>query len=188
MRLEGFPRLPRLKVLLLNNNRIAKIARNLEGRCLCVCRQAGQGNESVCVSAASLFSHTNATGRPPLQRYMSTAASEHSSCVPSWCRLASTHAAAIAAAAACRAAAIQNLETLVLTNNKIADVKVSAAAAVAAAVNAAAVWGLLSSTGPTLKCTQQLHRLHHPLHCAPCLVSAYSTPHTPRPCDFATSL
>lgn len=31
VRLEGFPRLPRLKVLLLNNNRIAKIARNLEG-------------------------------------------------------------------------------------------------------------------------------------------------------------
>lgn len=30
VRLEGFPRLPRLKVLLLNNNRIAKIARNLE--------------------------------------------------------------------------------------------------------------------------------------------------------------
>lgn len=50
VRLEGFPRLPRLTVLLLNNNRIAKIARNLE-------------------------------------------------------------------------AAIQNLETLVLTNNKIADVK-----------------------------------------------------------------
>jgi U2 small nuclear ribonucleoprotein A' len=32
VRLEGFPRLPRLKVLLLNNNRIAKIARSLEGR------------------------------------------------------------------------------------------------------------------------------------------------------------
>jgi hypothetical protein len=31
VRLEGFPRLPRLKFLLLNNNRIAKIARNLEG-------------------------------------------------------------------------------------------------------------------------------------------------------------
>jgi hypothetical protein len=31
VRLEGFPRLPRLKVLRLNNNRIAKIARNLEG-------------------------------------------------------------------------------------------------------------------------------------------------------------
>jgi len=32
VRLEGFPRLPRLKVLLLHNNRIAKIARNLEGK------------------------------------------------------------------------------------------------------------------------------------------------------------
>jgi hypothetical protein len=31
VRLEGFPRLPRLKVLLLNNNRIAKIGRSLEG-------------------------------------------------------------------------------------------------------------------------------------------------------------
>jgi hypothetical protein len=31
VRLEGFPRLPRLKMLLLSNNRIAKIARNLEG-------------------------------------------------------------------------------------------------------------------------------------------------------------
>jgi Leucine-rich repeat (LRR) protein len=30
VRLEGFPRLPRLKMLLLSNNRIAKIARNLE--------------------------------------------------------------------------------------------------------------------------------------------------------------
>jgi hypothetical protein len=30
VRLEGFPRLPRLKVLLLNNNRIAKIGRHLE--------------------------------------------------------------------------------------------------------------------------------------------------------------
>lgn len=31
VRLEGFPRLPRLKMLLLNNNRIAKVARDLEG-------------------------------------------------------------------------------------------------------------------------------------------------------------
>eukprot|EP00882_Tetradesmus_deserticola_P029890 GHRQ01033520.1.p2 GENE.GHRQ01033520.1~~GHRQ01033520.1.p2 ORF type:complete len:121 (+),score=35.53 GHRQ01033520.1:467-829(+) len=30
VRLEGFPRLPRLRMLLLSNNRIAKIARNLE--------------------------------------------------------------------------------------------------------------------------------------------------------------
>jgi hypothetical protein len=29
--LEGFPKLPRLKVLLLNNNRIARIGRHLEG-------------------------------------------------------------------------------------------------------------------------------------------------------------
>lgn len=36
-----------------------------------------------------------------------------------------------------------------LTNNKIADVRVSAAAAAVAA----AVWGLLPSTGPTRKCT-----------------------------------
>lgn len=31
VRLEGFPRLPRLKVLYLNNNRVAKVARNLHG-------------------------------------------------------------------------------------------------------------------------------------------------------------
>jgi Leucine-rich repeat (LRR) protein len=31
VRLEGFSRLPRLKVLYLNNNRVAKIARNLQG-------------------------------------------------------------------------------------------------------------------------------------------------------------
>jgi Leucine-rich repeat (LRR) protein len=30
-KLEGFPKLPRLKVLLLSNNRISKIARQLEG-------------------------------------------------------------------------------------------------------------------------------------------------------------
>eukprot|EP00879_Flechtneria_rotunda_P022090 GHRR01023308.1.p1 GENE.GHRR01023308.1~~GHRR01023308.1.p1 ORF type:complete len:121 (+),score=13.30 GHRR01023308.1:175-537(+) len=30
VRLDGFPRLPRLKMLLLSSNRIAKIARNLE--------------------------------------------------------------------------------------------------------------------------------------------------------------
>ena len=29
--LEGFPKLPRLKVLLLNNNRITRIGRHLEG-------------------------------------------------------------------------------------------------------------------------------------------------------------
>jgi hypothetical protein len=31
VRLEGFPRLPRLRVLYLCNNRVAKIARNLQG-------------------------------------------------------------------------------------------------------------------------------------------------------------
>eukprot|EP00775_Hariotina_reticulata_P003482 gene3482-3752_t len=31
VRLEGFPKLPRLKMLLLNNNRIVKISRGLEG-------------------------------------------------------------------------------------------------------------------------------------------------------------
>ena len=31
VRLEGFPKLPRLKVLHLNNNRINRIARHLEG-------------------------------------------------------------------------------------------------------------------------------------------------------------
>jgi hypothetical protein len=31
VRLEGFPRLPRLKVLYLNNNRVSKVARNLQG-------------------------------------------------------------------------------------------------------------------------------------------------------------
>jgi hypothetical protein len=31
VRLEGFPRLPRLKALYLNNNRVAKVARNLQG-------------------------------------------------------------------------------------------------------------------------------------------------------------
>jgi hypothetical protein len=31
VRLDGFPKLARLKVLLLNNNRVNKIARNLEG-------------------------------------------------------------------------------------------------------------------------------------------------------------
>ena len=31
VKLEGFPKLPRLKVLLLSNNRISKIARQLEG-------------------------------------------------------------------------------------------------------------------------------------------------------------
>ena len=31
VRLEGFPRLPRLKALYLNNNRVAKVARNLHG-------------------------------------------------------------------------------------------------------------------------------------------------------------
>eukprot|EP00878_Enallax_costatus_P019086 GHUV01020124.1.p1 GENE.GHUV01020124.1~~GHUV01020124.1.p1 ORF type:complete len:123 (+),score=33.11 GHUV01020124.1:1110-1478(+) len=31
VRLEGFPRLPRLRMLLLSNNRIAKVSRNLEG-------------------------------------------------------------------------------------------------------------------------------------------------------------
>lgn len=67
VRLEGFSRLPRLKVLLLNNNRIAKIARNLEGRCLCVCLQ----------HPCSL---TKCTRQTPLAaakgRHMSTAASE----------------------------------------------------------------------------------------------------------------
>lgn len=32
-RLDGFPKLMRLKVLLLNNNRVSKIARGLEGAC-----------------------------------------------------------------------------------------------------------------------------------------------------------
>lgn len=31
VRLEGFPRLPRLKILYLNNNRVTKIARSLQG-------------------------------------------------------------------------------------------------------------------------------------------------------------
>ena len=31
-RIEGFPKLPRLKTLLLNNNRVTRIARNLEGK------------------------------------------------------------------------------------------------------------------------------------------------------------
>ena len=33
-RLEGFPKLPRLKTLLLSNNRVLRIARNLEGKLL----------------------------------------------------------------------------------------------------------------------------------------------------------
>lgn len=32
VRLEGFPKLPRLKTLLLSNNRVMRIARNLEGK------------------------------------------------------------------------------------------------------------------------------------------------------------
>lgn len=32
--LEGFPKLPRLKTLILNNNRITRISRHLEGDCL----------------------------------------------------------------------------------------------------------------------------------------------------------
>jgi hypothetical protein len=31
VRLEGFPRLPRLRCVYLNNNRVAKVARNLHG-------------------------------------------------------------------------------------------------------------------------------------------------------------
>ena len=31
--LEGFPKLPRLKTLILNNNRITRISRHLEGDC-----------------------------------------------------------------------------------------------------------------------------------------------------------
>ena len=31
VRLEGFPKLPRLKTLLLNNNRIVRVGRHLEG-------------------------------------------------------------------------------------------------------------------------------------------------------------
>ena len=34
VRLEGFPKLPRLKTLLLSNNRVMRIARNLEGKLL----------------------------------------------------------------------------------------------------------------------------------------------------------
>lgn len=41
VRLEGFPKLPRLKCLHLNNNRIARIARNLEGK-------AGAGLRLTC--------------------------------------------------------------------------------------------------------------------------------------------
>lgn len=33
MILEGFPQLPRLKTLYLNNNRIVRVGRNLEGKC-----------------------------------------------------------------------------------------------------------------------------------------------------------
>lgn len=33
VRLDGFSKLPRLKMLLLSNNRIARIARGLEGQC-----------------------------------------------------------------------------------------------------------------------------------------------------------
>jgi Leucine-rich repeat len=35
VRLEGFPKLPRLKHLLLSNNRVMRIAKNLEGKALC---------------------------------------------------------------------------------------------------------------------------------------------------------
>jgi U2 small nuclear ribonucleoprotein A' len=38
VRLEGFPKLPRLQCVHLNNNRINRIARNLEGRPLSVTR------------------------------------------------------------------------------------------------------------------------------------------------------
>ena len=31
--LEGFPKLPRLKTLILNNNRITRVSRHLEGDC-----------------------------------------------------------------------------------------------------------------------------------------------------------
>ena len=34
VRLEGFPKLPRLKTLLLSNNRVMRISRNLEGKLL----------------------------------------------------------------------------------------------------------------------------------------------------------
>lgn len=48
VRLEGFPKLPRLQALHLNNNRIIRIARNLEG----------EGRPaSVTVSPPTIMSH-----------------------------------------------------------------------------------------------------------------------------------
>jgi len=46
VRIEGFPRLPRLKVLYLNNNRVSKVARNLQGELLL------HGGGGVAVAAA----------------------------------------------------------------------------------------------------------------------------------------
>lgn len=52
VRLEGFPKLPRLKTLLLSNNRVMRIARNLEGKLLAApeCCYDGLGLNSSDVS------------------------------------------------------------------------------------------------------------------------------------------
>lgn len=95
VRLEGFPKLPRLKMLLLNNNRIVRIAPRLEGRasshadfrCSCMCG-----------------SHTT------VQSFLQSARSA--------CTIAQLHGTS-----AC-AEHIPGLECLVLTNNRLTKLQV----------------------------------------------------------------
>ena len=115
VRLEGFPKLPRLQCLHLNNNRINRIARGLEGACvgwqgLGTRRRAGRAGgqqRAVCVpKRLAWLVHELARRPPPVQRPCPT---------PNW------HAPALPPAAE----AIPRLEWLILTNNRLTNLAVS---------------------------------------------------------------
>ena len=90
VRLEGFPKMHRLKQLLLSNNRISRIARGLEG---------WSGTARSCVQPR---------GKPAISDLLFGRAHE------------------------CAAESIPNLDTLILTNNRISNLQVGDAPAAAA--------------------------------------------------------
>ncbi len=130
MRLEGFPKLQRLQCLHLSNNRINRIARNLEGALALVCSLAAVIKERCCSNssssswAASMVSSTAAVaaGSGPLVN------TQWAGSVLLGCTSSLLPCSPPGLPLPCwPAEAIPKLEWLILTNNRLANLAVSEA-------------------------------------------------------------
>ncbi len=130
VRIEGFPRLPRLKVLYLNNNRVSKIARNLQGEfstsAHATRRLVGwQEEQWPAVEAAA-----GSTGGVSSRGAGAAAAVADGRSGPSpaqdWCTVPPRRPSSkpVHPCPSTPPDSIGNLETLILTNNRIAELKV----------------------------------------------------------------